>query len=183
MSMHASIGGERYGGPPRAPAIERPRAAVRGGAGVSAVDLVGIDRVLRAFYAALRARPEPRWHALRALFEPGSRVRLAPGVEVRLEEYVRRVRDGALPAGMVEVDRAARVEGELAFVASAWRAPTDGGATVLGVNEFLLRKAEARWRVAGSAGRPARSAGRTGTDCATRSRVESPAAVLILEGP
>jgi hypothetical protein len=126
--------------------------------GVPAVELVGIDRVLRTFYAALSGAPrERRWHQLRALFEAGSRVRTGDGTELHVDEYIRQAREEESPRTLVEVDRAVRVDRDLAFVASAYRAFSDGDAAVLGVNEFVLRKVEARWRIAGAAADPGRA--------------------------
>jgi hypothetical protein len=156
MSVHASIGGgERSGrgyrvekGPGTARASPFPSTDA---AAVSAVDLVGIDRVLRTFYGALSgAAPERRWHQFRALFERGSWMRCADGFEIPIEQYVEQEREAERPTTVIEMDRAIRVDGALAFVASAYRAFDEDGGAVLGVNEFLLRKAEARWRIAGT---------------------------------
>jgi hypothetical protein len=156
MSMHASIGtGEKCGRGYQVEGDRRKTARVvpfpsTDAAGVSAMDLVGIDRVLRTFYAALSGAPDRRWHQFLALFERGSRVRIADGSEFPIEQYVQQVRDDEESRTVIEIDRAIRVDGALAFVASAYRAHDDSAAAVLGVNEFLLRKTEARWRIAGT---------------------------------
>ena len=93
MSMHASIGRgetrgrcrcrlEKYPGTARVAPLTSTDAA-----GESAVDLVGIDRVLRTFYAAFSGPPaQQRWHQFRALFEPGSWMRSADGSELPIEQ-------------------------------------------------------------------------------------------------
>jgi hypothetical protein len=88
---------------------------------VSAVDLVGTDRVLRTFYAALSgAPPGRRWHQFRALFEPGSWMRSAGGSEFPIEQFIQQARDAERPRTVIEIDRAIRVGGALAFIASAY---------------------------------------------------------------
>lgn len=120
-------------------------------AGASAVDLVGIDRVLRTFYAALSGPPaQQRWDQFRALFEPGSWMRSADGSELPIEQFIQHAHDDERPRTVIEIERAIRVDGALAFVASAYRAIADDGVAALGVNEFLLRKTQSRWRIAGT---------------------------------